>query len=80
MALFVNVCNIPVILPHSPGAAVVIGSAMLGRYASEVHEQIGGKLLDTQEEVERVSNNNKERLWDIMVRFEVRLSMICSTD
>ena len=71
MTLFANVCNIPVILPHAYGAAVVIGSAMLGRYAAEVHEQTGGKSLSTQEEVERVSNENKERLWDIMVRFDV---------
>ncbi|KAF8319228.1 Pentulose kinase [Cantharellus anzutake] len=67
MNLFANVCKIPVILPHSYSAAVVIGSAMLGRYAAEVHEQIGGKVFFIQEEIERVSEENKERLWDIMV-------------
>lgn len=35
MQLFANTCNMPVILPHNSGTAVVLGSAMLGRFAAE---------------------------------------------
>ena len=38
MQLFANTCNMPVILPNNSGAAVVLGSAMLGRFASEAKD------------------------------------------
>lgn len=66
MHLLSNVCNVPVILPHSYSAAVVVGAAMLGRFAAEVS---GGVTLTSQEEVEKLSLDNRERLWEIMVRF-----------
>lgn len=69
MQLFANTCNIPVILPHEFSAAVVIGSAMLGRFAAELVGAEKGKVLTKQEDVERVSLEHKERLWDIMVCF-----------
>lgn len=35
MQLFANTCNMPVVLPFNSGTAVVLGSAMLGRFAAE---------------------------------------------
>lgn len=67
MQLFADTCNIPVILPFSPGAAVVLGSAMLARFAAEVHQLEGGKALTMQQDVDRASDMHRERLWDIMV-------------
>lgn len=72
MQLFADTCNIPVILPHSSGAAVVLGSAMLGRFAAEVLKQEDGKVLETQADVERASDMHRERLWNIMVGNAVR--------
>ena len=36
MQLFANVCDMPVVLPKSSSAAVVLGAAMLGRFAAEL--------------------------------------------
>ncbi|THH01759.1 hypothetical protein EW026_g1009 [Hermanssonia centrifuga] len=36
MQLFADTCNMPVVLPKSSGAAVVLGAAMLGRFAAEL--------------------------------------------
>lgn len=35
MQLFANACSMPVVLPANSGLAVVLGSAMLGRFADE---------------------------------------------
>ena len=67
MQLFADTCNIPVILPFSSSAAVVLGSAMLARFAAEVHRGRSGKELETQQDVEGASNTYRERLWNIMV-------------
>jgi len=67
MQLLSNVCNVPIILPHSYSAAVVVGSAMLGRFAAEVSESIGKQALKAQGEAESASYDAKERLWSIMV-------------
>jgi len=70
MQLLADVCNVPVILPHSPSAAVVVGAAMLGRFAADVVEKSGkksGTVLETQEEAEKISVQTKEDLWEIMV-------------
>jgi len=59
-----------VILPHSHSAAVVVGAAMLGRFAADVVEKSGkrGEVLKTQEEAEKSSVDTKENLWEIMVK------------
>lgn len=67
MQLFSDVCNIPVILPYSHSAAVVAGSAMLGRFAAEVAAERRYAVLETQEDVEKASYEHRERLWQIMV-------------
>lgn len=54
MQLFANTCDIPVVIPHSSSTAVVIGAAMLGRFAAETSERGGER--------------NGRELWDIMVR------------
>jgi len=54
MQLFANTTSMPVVLPHSHSLAVVLGAAMLGRFAAEVTTN-GGKVED------------KEALWKIMV-------------
>lgn len=78
MQLLADVCKIPVILPEDGGAAVVLGAAMLGRFAHEVRDDMlesageskGGNLsaFGSQDEVERESGRVGGRLWDIMVR------------
>ncbi|KAI0319179.1 Pentulose kinase [Amylostereum chailletii] len=45
MQWFADACRMPVVLPHSFSAAVVMGSAMLGRFAAE-YEANGGKSMD----------------------------------
>jgi D-ribulokinase len=58
MQLIANTCSVPVILPHSPSAAVVLGAAMLGRFAAEV-SALGLKLSEDEQ---------RRKLWSIMVR------------
>ncbi|KAG8981917.1 hypothetical protein FRC05_000059 [Tulasnella sp. 425] len=72
MQLIADVCSVPVVLPHSPSAAVVVGAAMLGRYAAEVtgihaKDVAGEDLFQNQAKVDEVSHSEKERLWEIMV-------------
>ncbi|KAM6495453.1 Pentulose kinase [Amanita muscaria] len=63
MQLLADVCKMPVVLPADSGAAVVLGSAILGRFAREVsdwhasHE--GNNHLSEAEQ--------NEMLWRIMV-------------
>jgi len=66
MQLFSDVCDIPVILPYSHSAAVVAGSAMLGRFAAEIAAERGYAAFETQEDVEKASYDHRERLWQIM--------------
>ena len=57
MQLFANTCNIPVVLPQSSGAAVVLGAAMLGRFAAEA-----------QGKSEKLAREKRgQALWEIMV-------------
>ena len=56
MQLFANTCNMPVVLPQSSGAAVVLGAAMLGRFAAEAQK----RHLAREE--------RGQALWEIMVR------------
>lgn len=58
MQLIANTCSVPVILPHSPSAAVVLGAAMLGRFAAEV-SALGRELSNDEQ---------RRKLWSIMVR------------
>lgn len=64
MQLFADVCNVPVQLPFSHSASVVLGSAILGRVAAE---EAAKGAIKTQEEAEKRSHAMKDRLWEIMV-------------
>jgi len=65
MQLFANTCSMPVVLPQSSGAAVVLGAAMLGRFADEV----GHKGNLNEKEI-------GEALWKIMVEMTPPGTMI----
>ncbi|TFK85067.1 Pentulose kinase [Polyporus arcularius HHB13444] len=66
MQLFANTCNMPVVLPQNSGAAVVLGAAMLGRFAGEA--QGDAKKLAIE--------NRGEALWDIMVEMTPAGTMV----
>ncbi|KAJ6627391.1 FGGY family of carbohydrate kinase [Mycena sp. CBHHK59/15] len=56
MQLFADTCNMPIVLPFDHSGAVVLGAAMLGRFAAETQ---GKSALEEKEQ--------GEILWDIMV-------------
>ena len=62
MQLFANTCHMPVVLPASSSAAVVLGAAMLGRFAAE----LGSEVKEQEQE-----NDAK---WKIMVRVLLYIS------
>ncbi|KAF8155711.1 hypothetical protein B0H34DRAFT_808738 [Crassisporium funariophilum] len=57
MQLFADTCSMPVVLPKDSGGAVVLGAAMLGRYAAEAQSSDGER------------EGQAERLWNIMASF-----------
>jgi len=62
MQLLANVCKMPVVLPADESASVVLGAAMLGRFAAEAETKGDGmKKMSGQEQA--------GLLWEIMVRF-----------
>jgi ribulose kinase len=67
MSLLASVCNVKVIIPPAPSAAVVAGSAMLGRYAHDVTKERQGQPIENQKQQEESANKSKEALWQIMV-------------
>ncbi|BGP15357.1 hypothetical protein JCM10213_001451 [Rhodosporidiobolus nylandii] len=68
MSLIADICNMPVQLPYSHSASVVIGSAMLGAAAAEEKERLQGAALSKQDDAEKSSYGMKERLWETMIR------------
>ncbi|GAA5912161.1 hypothetical protein JCM8208_000920 [Rhodotorula glutinis] len=70
MSLISDICNMPVQLPYSHSASVVLGSAMLGAAAAEEAERLAssGEKLESQKAAETSSYGMKERLWDAMIR------------
>lgn len=73
MQLLANVCGMPVVLPANSDAAVVLGAAILGRFAKEVSDwraSHGG--------TDKLSSTEQNRiLWNIMVRCQ-RVESTCS--
>jgi ribulose kinase len=59
MQLLADACDLSVVLPHSHANAVVLGAAMLGRFAADVQESGGGGIAREAQ---------GEALWRIMVR------------
>lgn len=66
MRLLATVLNMPIIIPPQPSAAVVLGAAMLGRFAHDLSDQLGGNAIETQQDVEKAKKIGGERLWDVM--------------
>ncbi|KAF8883452.1 FGGY family of carbohydrate kinase [Infundibulicybe gibba] len=59
MQLFADVCGMPVVLPAEDSAAVVLGAAMLGRFAAEMQTQV--------QETRWTAEAQAQALWNIMV-------------
>lgn len=69
MQLFADTCSMPVVLPQSSGAAVVLGAAMLGRFAAEAGA-MGGRV--------GLRGKQGEALWNIMVGSFLFLCFRCA--
>lgn len=69
--LLADVCKVPIILPNNHSAAVVLGAAMLGKFAQEVTNDMATRGeesgLQSQGDVDKESERVGERLWEIMV-------------
>lgn len=69
MGLLATVLDMPIILPPQPSAAVVLGAAMLGRFAHQLAVARQGQPITNQHdalESQKLSNGGKG-LWDVMV-------------
>lgn len=64
MQLIADCCKMPVQLPFSSSASVVLGSAMLGAMAYKDAER---GIISTQVEAGRRSEAMKDELWNTMV-------------
>ena len=73
MQLLANVCNMPVVLPAEDGTAVVLGAAMLGRFAAEADTK-GSKVK------EMTGEQQAQLFWDIMVGCVPLLMLWLTTD
>ena len=66
MSLLATVLRMPIIIPPSPSAAVVLGAAMLGRFAHDLSTKLSKPIL-TQEDAEAAKKIAEDGLWDVMV-------------
>ena len=67
MRLLATVLNMPVVIPPQPSAAVVLGAAMLGRFAHELSLSLEGKPIGDQQTAEALGKKDGRKLWEIMV-------------
>ncbi|WWC86903.1 uncharacterized protein L201_001782 [Kwoniella dendrophila CBS 6074] len=68
MRLLSTVLQMPVIIPPQPSAAVVLGSAMLGKYAYSISlERNGKEIINQLQANEQASEKDKNKLWNVMV-------------
>ncbi|WWD07669.1 hypothetical protein V865_005770 [Kwoniella europaea PYCC6329] len=67
MRLLSTVLQMPVIIPPQPSAAVVLGAAMLGKYAYDISLERQSQEITSQEEAKAASEKDKNKLWDVMV-------------
>ncbi|KAJ7672852.1 FGGY family of carbohydrate kinase [Mycena rosella] len=73
MQLFADTCGMPVVLPAEHGGAVVLGAAMLGRFAAQVQAR-GGAAMGEGEQgemlwgimVEMTPHGNARRAWSLV--------------
>ena len=66
MRLIATVLQMPVIIPPQPSAAVVLGAAMLGRFAHDLSASRQGKPIVTQLDAEEAKKKGNG-LWEVMV-------------
>jgi len=64
MQLLADICSIPIQLPFSHSASVVLGSAMLGAIAAQ--EVSSGGKISSQEEAEKRGRGMADELWKTM--------------
>lgn len=65
MQLIADVCEVPVHLPPSAGAAVVAGSAILGKFAADQAAQV---TIASQDDAARAAPQFREHLWTLMAK------------
>ena len=65
MSLLATVLRMPIIIPPQPSAAVVLGAAMLGRFAHDLSTARQSPIL-TQSDAEEAKKSGAA-LWDVMV-------------
>jgi hypothetical protein len=56
----------PIILPPNPSAAVVLGAAMLGRFAHDLSTSRSNKPILSQQDAE-IAAKEGGKLWQVMV-------------
>jgi ribulose kinase len=66
MGLLATVLNMPIIIPPQPSAAVVLGAAMLGKFAHDLSVARQGTPITTQEDAAEAQKLGG-KLWDVMV-------------
>lgn len=66
MQLLADICKMPVQLPFSHSASVVLGSAMLGAAAYAEHSKKGD--ITSQDAAGQRSKDMSEELWSLMTR------------
>ncbi|ODO09732.1 hypothetical protein I350_01948 [Cryptococcus amylolentus CBS 6273] len=67
MRLLATVTQMPVIIPPQPSAAVVLGAAMLGRYAYNLTTERQSAPITNQAEADEAKEKGGNKLWDVMV-------------
>ncbi|ORY31026.1 hypothetical protein BCR39DRAFT_527906 [Naematelia encephala] len=67
MSLLATVLQMPIIIPPQPSAAVVLGAAMLGRFAYDLSTARQNRPIATQAEADNVGKSEHDALWQVMV-------------
>lgn len=65
MGLLATVLQMPILIPPQPSAAVVLGAAMLGRFAHDISTSRADAPIATQADVDEVKQESG-KLWDVM--------------
>lgn len=79
MTLLATVCNVHVVIPPDPSAAVVVGAAMLGRCAADIAQHRKNAPIEIQKQAEEAALDAKTELWEIMVDMTKQGKVIDST-
>lgn len=66
MGLLATVLQMPILIPPQPSSAVVLGAAMLGRYAHDLTTSREGRSITTQADAEEEKRTKGGDLWHVM--------------